>query len=79
MYNIQKKDLGKYDIAVCGGGIAGVCAAVSAAREGASSEPEDRRRQMKKNLLMKLVLAVTLFCIFLPMAVVLLWSVLPLP
>lgn len=30
---------------------------------------------MKKNLLMKLVLAVTLFCIFLPMAVVLLWSV----
>lgn len=36
MYNIQKKDLGKYDIAVCGGGIAGVCAAVSAAREGAN-------------------------------------------
>ena len=30
---------------------------------------------MKKNLLMKPVLAVTLFCIFLPMAVVLLWSV----
>ena len=30
---------------------------------------------MKKKLLMKLVLAVTLFCIFLPMAVVLLWSV----
>lgn len=30
---------------------------------------------MKKNLLMKSVLAVTLFCIFLPMAVVLLWSV----
>ena len=30
---------------------------------------------MKKNLLMKLVLAVTLFCIFLPMAVVLIWSV----
>lgn len=30
---------------------------------------------MKRNLLMKLVLAVTLFCIFLPMAVVLLWSV----
>ena len=30
---------------------------------------------MKKKLLMKLVLAVTLFCIFLPMVVVLLWSV----
>ena len=30
---------------------------------------------MKKNLLMKLVLALTLFCIFLPMAVVLMWSV----
>ena len=30
---------------------------------------------MKKKLLMKLVLTVTLFCIFLPMAVVLLWSV----
>lgn len=30
---------------------------------------------MKKNLLMKLILAVTLFCIFLPMAVILLWSV----
>ena len=30
---------------------------------------------MKKNLLMKLVLAITLFCIFLPMLVVLLWSV----
>ena len=30
---------------------------------------------MKKNLLMKLVLAVTLFCIFLPMTVVMLWSV----
>lgn len=30
---------------------------------------------MKKNLLMKAVLAVTIFCIFLPMAVVLLWSV----
>ena len=30
---------------------------------------------MKKNLLMKLVLAVTLFCIFLPIPVLLLWSV----
>ena len=30
---------------------------------------------MKKNLLMKAVLAVTLFCIFLPVAVVVLWSV----
>jgi len=36
MYRIQAKDLGHYDAAVCGGGIAGVCAAVSAAREGAS-------------------------------------------
>lgn len=35
MYNIQKKNLGKYQIVVCGGGIAGVCAAVTAAREGA--------------------------------------------
>jgi len=30
---------------------------------------------MKKNLLMKAVLAVTLFCIFLPMGLVLLWSI----
>ena len=30
---------------------------------------------MKKNLLMKAVLAVTLFCIFLPVAVVALWSI----
>ena len=30
---------------------------------------------MKKRHLMKLVLAVTLFCVFLPMAVILLWSV----
>lgn len=30
---------------------------------------------MKKKLLMRMVLAVTLFCIFLPMAMVLLWSV----
>jgi len=30
---------------------------------------------MKKHILMKLVLAVMLFCIFLPMAVILLWSI----
>lgn len=36
MYNIQAKNMGKFDIAVCGGGIAGACAAISAARAGAS-------------------------------------------
>jgi len=36
MFQIKTKDLGKYDIAVCGGGVAGVAAAVSAAREGAN-------------------------------------------
>ena len=34
MYTIEAKDLGKFDIAVCGGGIAGACAAISAARCG---------------------------------------------
>jgi len=36
MFNIQTKELGHFDIAVFGGGIAGTCAAVTAAREGAS-------------------------------------------
>ena len=36
MYGINAKKLGEYDVLVCGGGIAGACAAISAAREGAS-------------------------------------------
>lgn len=36
MYNLKLKNLGKYDVAICGGGIAGVGAALSAARAGAS-------------------------------------------
>lgn len=36
MYNLKLKSLGKFDVAVCGGGIAGVGAAISAARSGAS-------------------------------------------
>ena len=35
MYTVETKSLGSFDVAVCGGGIAGVCAAVSAARNGA--------------------------------------------
>lgn len=35
MYQVEAKELGHFDVAVCGGGIAGVCAAVSAARNGA--------------------------------------------
>jgi len=35
MFNINPKYLGNYDVAVCGGGVAGVCAAVSAGRNGA--------------------------------------------
>ena len=31
MFNVEARNLGSYDVAVCGGGIAGVCAAVSAA------------------------------------------------
>lgn len=34
-FNISAKSLGKFDVAVCGGGIAGSCAAISAARAGA--------------------------------------------
>lgn len=34
MFNINPKDLGNYDVAVCGGGVAGTWAAVSAARNG---------------------------------------------
>lgn len=36
LYNLKLKSLGKFDVAICGGGIAGVGAAVAAAREGAS-------------------------------------------
>ena len=35
MFKISAKELGSFDVAVCGGGIAGACAAISAAREGA--------------------------------------------
>ena len=35
MYTVEAKSIGSFDVAVCGGGIAGVCAAVSAARNGA--------------------------------------------
>lgn len=35
MFQVNAKPLGSYDVAVCGGGIAGVCAAVTAARQGA--------------------------------------------
>lgn len=35
MYSLETKSLGKFDVAVCGGGIAGACAAISAARNGA--------------------------------------------
>lgn len=37
MYTIEARSLGSFDVAVCGGGIAGVCAAVSAARNGANT------------------------------------------
>jgi len=36
MFELKTKDLGKYDIAVCGAGIAGVSAAVAAARNGSN-------------------------------------------
>ena len=35
MYTVNAKSIGKFDVAVCGGGIAGACAAISAARAGA--------------------------------------------
>ena len=34
-FEVKTKDIGHFDVAVCGGGIAGACAAISAAREGA--------------------------------------------
>ena len=37
MYNFKVRELGKFDVVVCGGGIAGVGAALSAARNGAST------------------------------------------
>ncbi len=35
MFQINTESLGHYNVAVCGAGIAGTCAAISAAREGA--------------------------------------------
>ncbi len=37
MFTVKAKDFGRFDVAVLGGGIAGVCAAVSAARNGAKT------------------------------------------
>ena len=37
MYGFKIKTIGKFDVVVCGGGIAGVCAAVSAAKNGAKT------------------------------------------
>lgn len=37
MYNIKSQYMGEFDVAVCGGGIAGACAAISAARGGAKT------------------------------------------
>ena len=37
MYNIKAQNMGEFDVAVCGGGIAGACAAISAARAGAKT------------------------------------------
>ena len=37
MFILNEKNLGSFDVAVCGGGIAGVCAAISAARSGAKT------------------------------------------
>ena len=36
-FNIEAKEFGKYDVVVCGGGTAGVCAAIAAARHGAKT------------------------------------------
>jgi hypothetical protein len=37
MYSINARYMGHFDVAVCGGGIAGACAAISAARAGANT------------------------------------------
>ena len=37
MYDLREKDGGCFDVVVCGGGIAGVCAALSASRSGAKT------------------------------------------
>ena len=37
MYDLKVRDIGNFDVAVCGGGIAGACAAISAARNGAKT------------------------------------------
>ena len=37
MYVVKAREYGSFDVCVCGGGIAGVCAAVSAARNGAKT------------------------------------------
>ena len=37
MYDLKVRDLGRFDVAVCGGGIAGACAATSSARSGAKT------------------------------------------
>lgn len=36
-FNIEAKEYGSYEVVVCGGGTAGVCAAIAAAREGAKT------------------------------------------
>lgn len=36
MFSVKARPMGHYSVAVCGGGIAGACAAISAARNGAS-------------------------------------------
>jgi flavin-dependent dehydrogenase len=36
-YTIEAKPYGEYDVVVCGGGTAGVCAAIASAREGAKT------------------------------------------
>lgn len=37
MYDFKIEDVGRFDVAVCGGGIAGACAAISSARSGAKT------------------------------------------
>ena len=37
MYDLKIRDIGSFDVAVCGGGIAGACAAISSARNGAKT------------------------------------------